>query len=970
MLCLSFFFYRSFCYTLSIDNGTLQISSSGILSIDWEQENVDFQAITQIIILDVVEINSTFSYFYNLEKLSLSSPLYRIRDYSFSHCCYLKTVSIPSSLSLIGSNAFSNCFELSSIELDCNAQIIPESCFANCFSLKTITFPQNLSMIGNFAFQNCGSLTFSNLPVSLQIIQEMAFVNCTQLASILIPKNVESISPTAFLSCLNITSFSVDNENQYFKSQQNIIYDISSKSILFYPISNDVTTFSIPETVELMNDFLFYECQSLSSVMLSPSIHKIGQYTFFGCINLISIDLTYVTEIGDYAFSCCSSLKSVQFGKQIEKIGNYSFSYDIELERALLPETITSLGDDLFLHCVSLQEISYPAQLSYIPFECFAGCKKLKSFTFSPNIETINENAFTRCRFVEKFDLPSNLQTIGSGAFSYCKNLTTFTIPKSVTSIGDSIFYKCRGLLSIDIKCEIDNILDYTFTHCSSLETVDLPSISSIGNFSFYECSALQTISLPSSITEIGSYAFCNCTSLISITLPVNMTSIGEAVFANCSSLQRFDIDSSNMLYCSVDGILYDKNITSIIAFPSSYQLSYVIPDSVSIIGSYSFFHSNIHQLDFSNIEYILEFAFHECRNLQRITLSNKLQFIGEYSFSDCINLEMVHFECQTISIPFGAFSGCSSLNDIILPDNTTYIDDYAFSGCSSLNTFTLPLYLNEIGSYVFSFSENLETIYFDGNLEPLCYEDTFYNTSHSLVINSSLLNGIYCGISVQKSNTTSRVCVEKSSSGNDKKSSSGSSNKEECTDVPYDRSKDWSRKKSTEVKTVYLGANAIVDFQAGYKIMKAARNVLGRLIPPPQFQHTALWVSDDDSSDDSIGTFVVYGHYESNDYASYLSHDGAKAYLMTLEEFKKSFNLFEVKKLNPARNMTLGTFIDKVKRSGEWKAANYDWKDHNCQHFTATCLDILGARRCDAKENDWKDLPRSILNSLKKYES
>ena len=62
---------------------------------------------------------------------------------------------------------------------------------------------------------------------------------------------------------------------------------------------------------------------------------------------------------------------------------------------------------------------------------------------------------------------------------------------------------------------------------------------------------------------------------------------------------------------------------------------------------------------------------------------------------------------------------------------------------------------------------------------------------------------------------------------------------------------------------------------------------------------------------------------------------------------------------------MTLGAFLDKVKRSSGWKADDYDWSKHNCQHFTATCMNILGARRSEAKSTDWQDLPQPLMDSL-----
>ena len=138
---------------------------------------------------------------------------------------------------------------------------------------------------------------------------------------------------------------------------------------------------------------------------------------------------------------------------------------------------------------------------------------------------------------------------------------------------------------------------DYTTTSAApwasqaeSIQSVAIqPGVKSIGNRAFYSCSNLSEVSLPSGVESIGSYAFGNCSSLATITIPASVTSISLNPFIGCSSLTATNVNSSNPNYTSVDGVLYNKDKTTLIACPSTKSGVFTVPSGVKTINNNAF---------------------------------------------------------------------------------------------------------------------------------------------------------------------------------------------------------------------------------------------------------------------------------------------------------------------------------------------------------------------------------------------
>ena len=196
---------------------------------------------------------------------------------------------------------------------------------------------------------------------------------------------------------------------------------------------------------------------------------------------------------------------------------------------------VTNIKDCAFFNC-SLTSVTIPNSVKSIGGQAFS----------STNLkEVVIYDLAAWCQITFSEDSSNPLGQAGH-LFLEGKEVTDLIIPDNVTSIGDFAFYGCTGLTSVTIP----------------------NSVTSIGKNVFEKCSNLTSVTIPNSVESIGYYAFHNCTSLTSIEIPSSVTSINSYAFSGCSALSSFTVAEDNPNYRSVDGVLYDKELTTIVLYP------------------------------------------------------------------------------------------------------------------------------------------------------------------------------------------------------------------------------------------------------------------------------------------------------------------------------------------------------------------------------------------------------------------
>ena len=182
---------------------------------------------------------------------------------------------------------------------------------------------------------------------------------------------------------------------------------------------------------------------------------------------------------------------------------------------------------------------------------------------------------------------------INDKAFSGYKMIMVM-LPKTLTKLGESAFYECPNLLWVRGIQECTGLLKISrlaFANCRLLLNIKLPeSIEIIDDSAFTGCLILNDISIPSNVHTIGMGAFAACFNFNQIYIPASVNSIRSRPFRGCLFLENISVDESNPYWCSLDGVLYSKNMTILYCFPGgNFNAEFVIPDVVTTLADYSF---------------------------------------------------------------------------------------------------------------------------------------------------------------------------------------------------------------------------------------------------------------------------------------------------------------------------------------------------------------------------------------------
>lgn len=494
------------------------------------------------------------------------------------------------------------------------------------------------------------------------------------------------------------------------------------KSLTSLAVPGSVTVDDATYAVKAVAQQAFQDCTSLTDVSFDDGVENIGKWAFYRCSGIVTLNLpSTLTKVQDSGFSKCTSIKELVLPDNLIEIGSFGFGTLSSLTTLTLPANMQTLKNNAFSSCSQLSEINFNSGITTVEGNAFAYCG-VKSLRVPSNLKVIGGAAFSHCSNLVSVEMAEGIEEIGESAFYECNALASINLPASLTKLGDNALYNCKSLKQVDIPATIKEISAYAFYGCAGLESVKWPeSVTTIGKATFYQCTGLKEITIPSTVSQIDDMAFQECTSLSSITLPEGITTISHGVFNSCTSLAAINIPSSvttisenafrnsglknleipasvteigdaivvgcsdlsginvsadNATFASVDGVLFDKTVTRLVAYPGAKSGEYVMPESVTEINGWSFMGND---------------------NITAITFSPKLQEIGTSAFYNCAGLTALDFPQSLTSIGASAFMYASNVASVKLPNTDIFIGSNAFSAIG-VKSMIFPATITNIG--------------------------------------------------------------------------------------------------------------------------------------------------------------------------------------------------------------------------------------------------------------------------------
>jgi len=634
-------------------------------------------------------------------------------------------------------------------------------------SIPSMINGMRVTGIGYKAFSKDTHLTSVTIPDSIFFIDNSAFAGCS-LTSVTIPSSVHRIgrivweSGEVFRGCAELASITVDSSNPSFSSADGVLFDKNQTTLIKYP-SCKTGSYIIPNSVTIIGDGAFEGCSELTGVTIPDSVTYIGKSAFYRCQRLDSVTIPCgVTSIMDRTFTGCRNLANVTIPQSVTSIGAGAFSLCWSLTNITIPQSVINIEAGAF-SCSSLTSVMIPNSVTSIGVGAFTECLKLKDVAFMGNDPTNglgifegNPPGFTVYYFngARGFTSPSwrGYPAVNMGLPTQTGSLHLSISPAGAlnagaqwqldgngTWLGSGVLVSNlpTGLHTLSFKTVsgwvspnnlIVPIIAGKMTQASGTYTPLFHYTNAFGRITITGCSeTVGAVCIPSTIpgvsgtvTSIGIGAFHApyARNITSITIPASVTSIGFEAFTHCTNLTVITVDANNPAFSSVDGVLFDKNQTTLIKYPAKrYDNSYKIPDTVTSIADSAF--NGCHSLNSvtipSGVTSIKQYTFHGCGNLTSVTFPTNLTSIGEWAFSGCTNLTSVTIPESVISIESQAFSGCG-LTSITISNSITRIGSYAFNNCKHLTSVTIPSSVTRINKEAFSNCTNLTSATFMGD--------------------------------------------------------------------------------------------------------------------------------------------------------------------------------------------------------------------------------------------------------------
>ena len=469
--------------------------------------------------------------------------------------------------------------------------------------------------IADYAFYYCRGLTSVEIPNSVKTIGDRAFYMCTGLTSVVIGNSVMSIGYEAFADCswLKKSAYPDNIPNPFSTGiafaysaqgttiEDGVIFDRAKTTIYFAPVTLS-GEYTIPESVTSIDQYAFYYCTKLTSVVIGNSVMSIGYSAFANCSGLkksaypdnipnpfsygraiaYSAQETTIEDgvIFDQAkttlyFAPATLAGEYTVPSTVKTIADNAFSYCEDITYVRMPATLSSIGKNAFLGC-RLYDFTIPNAVKSFDMATLSG-NPLKSLTVGSGVTQISGAAYFLNGIEKIFWLGNNPP---EGCYSFNNTIVNFVsndqyefgnqilypflssmfdvegivyVPVSPSertcNVVDYFYAPSNAVFSVPptvtnkgIQLKVIDVGAYAFYHHDYLTDITLDNNGIIDDYAFYNCIKLQSVTFGNNIPEIKNHTFENCEVLKKVENSPALISIGEWAFSGCVGMEYFSV--------------------------------------------------------------------------------------------------------------------------------------------------------------------------------------------------------------------------------------------------------------------------------------------------------------------------------------------------------------------------------------------------------------------------------------------
>lgn len=508
------------------------------------------------------------------------------------------------------------------------------------------------------------------------------------------------------------------------------------------------TEINLPETVEKIGIYAFYNCDYLTKTNLPEGIKVIEPYTYSGCESMSEIIIPdSVVYIGDYAFNGSRPVSELVIPSSVKAIGARAFYNNYSITSLTLPEGLEKIGESAFRNGQTPYDYEYileysltlPSSIKEIGKRAFEYSGVSGEVVIPESITKIPESLFYGCDFLTSVVMHGGITEIGKTAFKYCYNLTSAPLLSGLETIGENAFGS-SGLTSVTIPATVTSLGQYAFAD-TAITAVTVPAnIKTVPERCFSDCHELKNITITNGVEYIEDYAFAGYNSYDRIVIPPSILGIESTAFHAVTRIENFVFNAT----CSESDLTYDddnengrfsnilnyrrikkigkltiggnvKYIPADLAYNAEIE-EVVLSNNIVAIGESAFEYCTIEKALVipNSVKTIYESAFNSA-NIPEITLPETLESVKELAFCD-IGAGTLYYNCKNCAFeiypyeteiegvyvsPFGIFG----LKNFVIGENVETLPDFTFCSISSLDTVHIPENIKSLSKGAFAFS-------------------------------------------------------------------------------------------------------------------------------------------------------------------------------------------------------------------------------------------------------------------------